>query len=407
MLLNELVGFQLLIFQCDNKEFVSVIRMCDDTFYCRNHSEKCQVFGFLPRTTDKREKPVRDKLPKYRWVDIQLLYRKQPEVYSVLPSGIQQLKCDANTLPCGQGHPVCYKIAETCVYRLNEVGNLLPCKTGNHMQECTDFQCNGMVKCPGYYCIPFSYVCDKSWDCPHGYDEHSCPTLGVCVSLYHCFNSNVCVHPHNICNGHEDCPFHEDEFLCDLHGFSCPSLCKCLQYSVSCRGANLVLWQNEFAKLPFVAFDVTGCNLTDSKLLQFNLREIVYLFAPGNILFNFCPIFGEMAALRILNASANSIMTLKSNCFSDHSFILAIALNQNQIDQIQSEAFINLQSVKKIDLSDNNIQVLKSHTFYSISCMFTLLLVNNPLTEIFPNIFVYAIPDCAHFDSFQVFTFLD
>ena len=28
-----------------------------------------------------------------------------------------------------------------------------------------------MFKCPGYHCIPWSYVCDGKWDCPHGYDE--------------------------------------------------------------------------------------------------------------------------------------------------------------------------------------------------------------------------------------------
>ncbi len=32
-------------------------------------------------------------------------------------------------------------------------------------------------KCPGNYCIPFSYLCDGGWHCPDGEDEVGCGKL--------------------------------------------------------------------------------------------------------------------------------------------------------------------------------------------------------------------------------------
>ena len=45
-------------------------------------------------------------------------------------------------------------------YEVNTTGHLTPCWMGSHLEECNSFQCNQKYKCPGYYCIPFAYVCD-------------------------------------------------------------------------------------------------------------------------------------------------------------------------------------------------------------------------------------------------------
>ena len=76
-----------------------------------------------------------------------------------------------NQIPCRAGHPRYYDISEICTYRLNSMNQLIPCKTGEHLQNCRDFECNMMFKCPKYYCIPWEYVCDEKWDCPYGNDE--------------------------------------------------------------------------------------------------------------------------------------------------------------------------------------------------------------------------------------------
>ena len=73
-------------------------------------------------------------------------------------------------IPCKYGHPRCYNISEICVYKLDFNGYIVPCRTGSHLGNCEEFQCNTFYKCPGYYCVRWSYVCDGKWDCPYGYD---------------------------------------------------------------------------------------------------------------------------------------------------------------------------------------------------------------------------------------------
>ena len=74
-------------------------------------------------------------------------------------------------IPCRKGHSRCFNINDICVYRLNKYKHIVPCRTGEHMEECKTFECNKKFKFPGYYCIPFAYICDGKWDCPNGVDE--------------------------------------------------------------------------------------------------------------------------------------------------------------------------------------------------------------------------------------------
>ena len=57
-------------------------------------------------------------------------------------------------LPCTYDHLNCFTITDICFYRLNHFSNLYPCKNGNHIEHCTNFECYQNYKCPGYYCIP-------------------------------------------------------------------------------------------------------------------------------------------------------------------------------------------------------------------------------------------------------------
>ena len=62
-------------------------------------------------------------------------------------------------------------ISEICTYKLNSMTHLTPCRTGEHLQNCREFNCNMKFKCLDYYCISGKYVCDGKWDCSHGYDK--------------------------------------------------------------------------------------------------------------------------------------------------------------------------------------------------------------------------------------------
>ena len=54
-------------------------------------------------------------------------------------------------IPCREGHSQCFNISEICTYRLNYLGYLLPCRTGEHLENCLEFECSKMFKCPGFY----------------------------------------------------------------------------------------------------------------------------------------------------------------------------------------------------------------------------------------------------------------
>ncbi len=87
-----------------------------------------------------------------------LLYEYQVKTTCSLP----------NQIPCQDGHPRCYNISQICIHKLDKNRYPTPCRTGSHMESCKDMQCNILFKCLYFYCIPWSYVCNGVWDCPHG-----------------------------------------------------------------------------------------------------------------------------------------------------------------------------------------------------------------------------------------------
>ena len=64
-----------------------------------------------------------------------------------------------NQIPCRKGHTKCFDVSEICPYQLDHLKHLIPCRTGEHLENCRKFECNMMFKCPGYYCIPWSRLC--------------------------------------------------------------------------------------------------------------------------------------------------------------------------------------------------------------------------------------------------------
>ena len=77
-------------------------------------------------------------------------------ILHIIHKGITNCKCDLKyQIPCRKGHNKCYNVSEICTFKINEVDLLSPCRTGEHLQNCTHFECNMMFKCPHYYC----YMC--------------------------------------------------------------------------------------------------------------------------------------------------------------------------------------------------------------------------------------------------------
>ena len=77
-----------------------------------------------------------------------------------------ETKCTSfGLLTCHNGK--CYNISDICVYNVDS-GKITPCQNGDHLFNCENIECNMHFKCPGAYCIPWSYVCDGTWDWSRG-----------------------------------------------------------------------------------------------------------------------------------------------------------------------------------------------------------------------------------------------
>ncbi len=79
---------------------------------------------------------------------------------------------------------------------------------------CDDHVCDDkFFKCPGFYCVPWRFVCNGGWECPGGTDENSC-VQEACPGMFKCKNSSVCISYQNLCDLVPDCWFGEDEYFC-------------------------------------------------------------------------------------------------------------------------------------------------------------------------------------------------
>ena len=156
---------------------------------------------------------------------------------ALLTKGMKATCSDLGEIPCTYGHSKCYILADICVYSLDINNHVSPCRTGTHLAECTDYECHMKYKCPGFYCIEWSLVCDGKWDCPFGFDEeknYNCNQHRNCLQLYKCKQSTVCIHLGDVCDQIEDCPDREDEQMCDIHKTKCPQMCVCLAFAMKC-----------------------------------------------------------------------------------------------------------------------------------------------------------------------------
>ncbi len=296
-------------------------------------------------------------------------------------------------IPCKYGHSLCYNLSDICIYRLNEFGYLIPCRTGNHLEECNAFQCNKEFKCVGYFCIPWGYVCDAKWDCPHGTDENyvmNCSKGKICSHMFHCHESQLCIHVEDLCNGILDCPKGDDEMLCQLKSVSCPQSCDCFHFGITC--SHVTLNKDELKYLPHIAYFVTFTNIN---MEYFPTSGTVVLNVSHNNIENICDILSAFSSLYVFDVSFNNVISLTRHCVSNSSKLFKIQMHHNSISQSRSKAFAELKSVLIIDLSTNNLHTLPGLMFFRISHWSTLILYKNPLlhisviiADLFPNLLI-------------------
>ena len=314
----------------------------------------------------------------------------------------QDICSQHGSLSCFPGSLKCFDINEICLYKLDKLNHLYPCRTGSHMKECSQFECIQHFKCPGYYCIPWGYVCDGKWDCPYGQDESnssSCNMKRTCKNMFKCKNSQICIHIYDICNNFEDCPNSDDEALCELRNIVCPDICTCLGFALMCEGKI----QNEslFTNLPHLVFHINFAKLHSFSFLQTNIFLTV-LNISRNLIATVCHNVDAFYFLSVVDISFNNISKTTPRCFSELPHLYLIKIANNDLKRLAEKSFHNLGKINNIDLSNNELNTIPRHTFYNVTRIVQLNINRNPLINIVHNMFSDLDVSIVLSNSFQI-----
>ncbi len=280
-------------------------------------------------------------------------------------------------IPCLTGHPKCYDIFDTCVYRKSSSNKLIPCRNGAHLENCRDFQCNMMFKCPKYYCIPWEYVCDGNWDCPEATEEVLFCEAHNCSDMYKCTGRDtICVHLGKVCDEYENCPNGDDERNCKLKEFTCPGDCHCLLESFVCEETTLY----DIKTLHYFVFVTIVNSAIDIQFLH-TLNSAKYFVLIRMPVVISCKMLAHKQIIYLL-LNFNNMNRIQQLCLTENTNTQNIQFSANNITEVQTKAFVNLTNLCYLNLSENLLTTFLKGTIVGVNCLTVLSLYGNHLKDI-------------------------
>ncbi len=309
-------------------------------------------------------------------------------------------------LSCGYGSHVCFNISQICTFKVDFSHQLMICRTGKHLQNCSSFSCNIMFKCPNFYCVQFSYICNGKWDCPGGVDESAlsgCAMQRKCPNLFKCAHNYRCTHLEDVCDGHTDCPHGDDELFCSLKMAKCPLQCKCLLFSISC--INFALLHREHFSYHNIWFRKTLFGSSRNFIDFFSNAVLLTVVDSG--LVHVCQSGLKMSNLIMLNVSMNSVATLETGCFQSSIQLQILDLSRNMIQTVQQNAFTNISELMLLNLTGNAATVLSNMAFSGLQRIRLLSLDFQSTTFIAKNTFEKTSVDVLQTDSYHLCCLMD
>ncbi len=285
-------------------------------------------------------------------------------------------------LPCKHGHSFCYNISDICSFRLNEFDHLAPCRTGNHLENCTEFECNLMFKCPKYYCVPWAYVCDRKWDCPLGTDEsevHNCATGRQCENMFKCKFQQTCIHLESICDASLDCLLGDDEALCQFSGVTCPSECECFVYILKCKDLRMSLKFSDMNTFPYFVVFVQRCDTEEISKMLGKMYQVKMLFITSSNISDICKVASQTKEATQIDYSDNLIRNLDTKCFQHMPHTKGIDLSANQIHKAHHHSFFKVWKLQLVNLARNNLVELEGDILFGSDKLTVLSIRGNLL----------------------------
>ncbi len=285
-------------------------------------------------------------------------------------------------IPCINGHPKCYNITDICVFQLTAYNTVAPCRTGEHMQQCKEFECNMMFKCPDYYCIPWGYVCDGKWDCPQGTEERTSQHCGKgrkCQFLFKCKSSVICLHLNDVCDDKPNCPFVDDEQLCSLHHRICVSSCTCLTNVICCDD----FLSNKLLLSDIFNFEIVI--LSDSKApaseQTYPLTQTVLLKVYQMNFSMSCSMFKSASKLNFLELNSNNLTQLQTKCLPIYNTLKVLNVVHNRLQFVDQSALMFLQKLLFLNISCNPITSLHVDLFHKLAKTKIISIINISVSE--------------------------
>ena len=308
----------------------------------------------------------------------------EPQLLSILTSPNMMFCSLPYEMPCIEGHPKCYNISDICKYTLSEKNHLVPCRNGNHLQNCREFECNSMFKCTNSYCIHYSYVNDEKWDCPNGEDEN---TSAVCSNMFKCKGSRlICINLNDVCDKVRHCPDADDELLCSLTNVKCLFQCVCLGLAISCKNQEIHLFT--LAEYPYVSVNLNRVYKFELTAIKNKFPHAIFGIFLSNNVVHICQIHLPFTMIHV-NLGFNHISVLYQSCFRYSLNLKFILLENNLITHIQHFAFWPLSNVSVINLSNNPIVIIAKHIIPFVHAIVFSMKNSTPL-NVNKNSFLYS-----------------
>ncbi len=288
-------------------------------------------------------------------------------------------------LSCASAMNVCYNFSQICSYSVDEANNIIPCRGGEHLQNCTMFECNMMSKCPSFYCIPFRSVCDANWDCPLGTDEQHCWEFQKCTNMFKCHGTMACIHLGDVCNKVNDCKNKDDEALCILYMQKCPKECQCSGLTILCSTGAFHDKMMFSLEQPYDSIEILDMSSVAHLHLNFSYLSTA---SATRCCLKSCVVFWNSKELKFLNLSHNCMKELHNQCFSQSPKLMVIIVRNNQIQHVKMLTFVGLKRIQILDLSNNCFSTMLAFSDLELHTLQVLSIQNNTFENLKENIFV-------------------
>ncbi len=364
------------IFQCSDKTLISSFYVLNNKTDCKYGSDEFDCTDMFPATICS--------LFQYK---IAGLYHKLPAAFRrEYPKILCNIAYSNITVGKNMNNSSMFSL---CIYELDVCGNIASHSDGRHLIDCADYQCkHKYFKCPGYYCIPWRYVCDHMWQCPRGLDERDCSNRTACPNMFKCTLSAICINRESTCDKIMDCPHGDDEFLCFPSLPECPSDCSCLAYAIHCSYFQINLTGRNMS-FPYILVSIKNSKFPlVSNILQL-LNETRYLFLSKTGISCLCQCLNEKInnlPLKIFSFPYNEVKHISAKCFK-HSMMQLLNASRNRIKNLQRLSFQGLVNLTVLDLSFNLIAHIPDILFNGLLKMKFLNIMGNPLFGVTMDIF--------------------